>query len=164
MGTADEMPSGDAPLPVGGCSKAKDETLTEELLQKLLQSASPEAYLADLPSYDRTLADYLGELLRERSLRRSEVIRRSGINATFGYQIFQGTRRPGRDNALALAMALGCNLRQTQRLLRLAGLSELWCKDRRDAIVIFCIAHGFSLQRCDEELYRLGEQTLTHAE
>ena len=136
----------------------------DTLLQKLLQSASPEAYLADLPSYDRTLADYLGELLRGRGLRRSEVIRRSGINATFGYQIFQGTRRPGRDNALALAMALGCNLRQTQRLLRLAGLSELWCKDRREAIVIFCIAHGFSLQRCDEELYRLGEQTLTHAE
>ena len=42
-----------------------------------------------------------------------------------------------------LAFGLKCTLRETQRLLRLAGVSELWCKQRRDAIIIWCIRNGF---------------------
>ena len=55
---------------------------------------------------------------------------------------------------------LNCDLRETQRLLRLAGVSELWCKQRRDAIIIWCIEHGFDLTATDNELQRLGEQPL----
>ncbi|WP_423734817.1 hypothetical protein [Bifidobacterium primatium] len=51
------------------------------------------------------------------------------------YDVFAGKRRPGRDHAIKLAFGLGCDLRETQRLLRLAGVSELWCKQRRDVIV-----------------------------
>lgn len=141
---------------------SEPETLTEELLDQLLKSATPDAYLDELPKYDRTLAQYLDSLLDEHGLKKSQVIRSCGINATFGYQIFQGTRKPGRDHALMLAFGLRCSLRETQRLLRLAGVSELWCKNRRDAIIIYCISHGMSLQQCDDELYRLHEDTLTH--
>ena len=35
-------------------------------------------------------------------------------------------------------------------------MNELYCKDRRDAIIIFCIDRGYSLRRVDDELYRLG--------
>lgn len=136
------------------------EPLTDELLQKLLASATPEAYLmsADLP--DRSLADYIQQLLEEKGLKRSDVIRASGLNTTFGYQVIQGTRNIGRDNAIMLALGLRCTLQETQRLLRLAGVSELWCKVRRDAIIIFCVEHGMTRAECDDELYRLGEKTL----
>ena len=59
-----------------------------------------------------------------------------------------------------LAFGLHCDLRQTQRLLRLAGVSELWCKQRRDAILIWCIDHGYTREQADDELFRLGEKTL----
>ncbi len=49
---------------------------------------------------------------------------------------------------------------KTQRLLRLAGVSELWPKVRRDAIVIWSIKEGLSREECDDELWRLGEKTL----
>ena len=52
------------------------------------------------------------------------------------------------------------DLREANRLLRIAGVSDLYCKNRRDAIVIFCLDRGYSLRRTDEELYRLCEQTL----
>ena len=51
-------------------------------------------------------------------------------------------------------------LRETQRLLRLAGVSELYCKQRRDAIIIWCIQNGRDLPATDDELYRMGEDTL----
>lgn len=143
---------------------APEERLTEELLEQLLASATPEAYLADAPTEDRSLAEFLTALLAEKGLKRSDVIRAAGINATFGYQIFQGTRKPGRDSAIMLAFGLGCDLRETQRLLRLAGVSELWCKIRRDAILIFAVEHGFTREQADDELWRLGEKTLLSEE
>ena len=88
------------------------------------------------------------------------MCRESKLNSTFVYDIFSGKSPPGRDNALRLAFGLRCNLRETQRLLRLAGASELWPKSRRDAIIIWCIEQGCSLDECDEELWRLNEKTL----
>lgn len=138
----------------------KEERLTEELLERLLAAATPEAYLDEDLTVDRALSDYLHELLDEKGLSRADVIRSSGLNATFCYQIFQGTRRPGRDHAIMLAFGLSCTLRETQRLLRLAGVSELWCKQRRDAILIWCVENGLSRAEADDELWRLGERTL----
>lgn len=142
-----------------------EEHITEELLERLLASATPEAYLSTLGAgddqQDTTLAAYLGQLLGEHGLSRAEAIRAAGVNATYGYQIFQGTRpHPSRDNAIMLAFGLGCTLREAQRLLRFAGVDELWCRRRRDAIVIFCLEHGLSRAACDDELWRLGEHTL----
>ena len=83
---------------------------------------------------------------------------------TFGYQAFSGERNLGRDNAIMMAFGLHCTLQETQRLLRLAGASELWPKVPRDAIIIFCLEHGMTRVQCDDELYRLGEPTLLSAE
>lgn len=116
-----------------------EEHLTEELLDRLLASASIEQYLDEGLVSARTLTDYLFDRMEAHDLRRADVVRASGLNATVVYDIFSGKSRPGRDHAIMLAFGLKCTLRETQRLLRLAGVSELWCKQRRDAIIIWCI-------------------------
>lgn len=136
------------------------ERLTGELLEQLLSAPSPEAYLDEGLTIDRTLPEYLEQLRAEKGLKRSEVIRASDLNGTFVYDVFKGKSRLGRDNAIMLALGMGCTLLETQRLLRLDGVSELWPKVRRDAIIIWCVNHGFSRLQTDEELYRLGEKTL----
>lgn len=152
---------GQAVADVSGNEPAPEKKrLTEDLLERLLASSSIEAYLGDEAPVDRALPDYLNELLAEKGLKRSEVIRASGINPTFAYDIFSGKSKPGRDHAIMLAFGLQCDLRQTQRLLRQAGVSELWPKIRRDAIVIWCIEQGLSRERTDDELFRFGERTL----
>lgn len=138
-----------------------EERITEELLERLLASATPEAYLsAPDATVERALPDYLHELLDAHGLKRADVVRASGINATVVYDIFSGKSRPGRDHAIMLAFGLGCDLRECQRLLRLAGVSELWCKVRRDAVLIWCVERGLTREEADDELYRLGEKTL----
>ncbi|MBQ6524630.1 MAG: XRE family transcriptional regulator [Atopobiaceae bacterium] len=138
--------------------------MTEELLERLLASATPEAYLSTTQTDDRSLADYLLDLIDAHGVTRADVVRGSAVNSTFVYQVFSGTRKIGRDNAIKLAFGIGCTLREAQRLLRHAGVSELWCKNRRDAIIIYAIEHGFTLAECDDELYRLGEDTLVPKE
>lgn len=44
---------------------------------------------------------------------------------------------------------------------RRGGCNELYCKNRRDAIIIFCIDHGETLQTADEQLYAFHEDTIT---
>lgn len=139
---------------------ALDAHLTEELLERLLAGNDIESYLDAGQAGDLALTDHLNELLHRSGLTRAAVSRASGINATVIYDIFSGKSRPGRDHAIMLAFGLGCGLRDTQRLLRLAGVSELWCKQRRDAIIIWCIQQGFDRTATDDELYRLGEATL----
>ena len=136
------------------------ERLTEDLLRHIIAASSPDEYLAEGETVDRSLSDYLFDLLRERVIKRADVVRASGLHQTVVYDIFSGKSYPGRDNAIMLAFGLGCDLVETQRLLRLAGVSELWPKVRRDAIVIWSIKEGLSREECDDELWRLGEKTL----
>ena len=137
-----------------------EEHLTEELLDRLLASASIEQYLDEGLVSARTLTDYLFDRMEAHDLRRADVVRASGLNATVVYDIFSGKSRPGHDHAIMLALGIGCTLRETQRLLRLDSVAELWRKARRDAIVIWCIERGMSRACTDDELYRLGEKTL----
>lgn len=136
------------------------EPLTEELLNELLESPSPEQFASKHDLRTPSLPEYLAQLLEEHDLVRAKVVREAGINETFGWQIFKGERGCGRDKALALAFAMNLDLRETNRLLQAAGQSALYCKNRRDAIIIFCMEKGLPLRRTDEELYRFGEATI----
>lgn len=136
------------------------ERLTEELLYELLNSSNVDAYLGNTETCNKTLAEYLQELLNEKHLERSHVVRMANLNETFGYQIFVGQRNPSRNKVLQIAFAMALSLRETNRALTYAGLSELYCKNRRDAIIIWCIDHSYSLVKVNEELYRLSEETI----
>ena len=107
--------------------------LTEELLAELLDAPSIDGYVAghDFPA--TTLSAYLQQLLDEKGLARSRVVRMADLNETFGYQIFTGARNPSRDKVLQIAFAMALTLRETNRALTAAGVSNLNCKSRRDA-------------------------------
>lgn len=141
--------------------KRVEEPLTEDMLAELLEAPDPARFIRKADVGQRDLSGYLNQLLEERSLKRAAVVRAAGINETFGYQIFTGARRASRDNLLKIAFALGLSLRETNRLLKAGGANELYCKNRRDAIIIFSISHGYSLQKTEEELYRFDEPTIS---
>lgn len=134
--------------------------LTEQLLDELLSSPTPDAYIDSRDPGTTTLSEYLNQLLTEKSLKRSEVVRMANLNETFGYQIFTGARNASRNKILQIALAMALTLRETNRALTFAGVSTLYPRNRRDAIIIFCIDRGCSLQKTNEELYRFGEETI----
>lgn len=136
------------------------EPLTDELLDELLSAPDPHSFAKEHHISTRTLPDYLQQLLDEHDLVRADIIREAGLNETFGYQIFMGQRGASRNKVLQLAFAMGCTLREANRFLQAAGANELYCKNRRDAIIIFCLDHGYGLRKTDEELYRFNEDTI----
>lgn len=136
------------------------ERLTEEVLQELLEAPSLDGFIGSHDFSAATLPDFLEDMLQKKGLKRSRVVRMADLNETFGYQIFTGARNPSRDKVLQIAFAMALSLRETNRALKAAGASSLDPKCRRDAIIIFCIDQGCSLQKVNEELYRLGENTV----
>lgn len=136
------------------------EKLTEELLSELLDAPTIDGFVAKNVLGHRKLGEYLEELLEQKGLKRSQVVHMANLNETFGYQIFTGQRNPSRNKVLQIAFAMALSLRETNRVLEAAGVSSLYSKDRRDAIIIFCLDRGCSLQKVNEELYRFGEETL----
>ncbi len=139
------------------------EPLTEELLDELVSSSNLGDFLEehDRDVTERSLSDYLQQLLAEKNLKQSRVVRMSGLAEHYGREIFSGKKcHPDRDKVLSIALAMALDLRETNRLLTAAGVSELYPKNRRDAIIIFCLDRGCSLQKVNEELYRFGERTV----
>jgi hypothetical protein len=138
-----------------------EEKLTEELLNELLFSDSLETFLVkDLTDAREGLPEHLNYLLLKKNLKKSEVVKRSRLNSTFAYQIFSGDRNASRNKMLQLAFAMGLDLRETQGLLKLSGANELYCKDRRDAIIIYCITKQMTLGDADDTLFGFKESTI----
>ena len=109
--------------------------------------------------------DAFVERLEEKGLRKADVVRDSGLNQTYCYELLSGRKSgPKRNKVIMLAFGLHCDLTETQRLLRRAGHAELWSKVERDAIIIHCIQHGRTRLQTDDELFRLGYETLVSEE
>lgn len=100
-------------------SKRKDSTTA--LLDGIFKASTLNNFLKEhgealqLP----TLPKYLEALCREKGMMRAEVVRRAGIDRSFGFQIFQGAKNPSRDKVIQLAIGFGLGYEEAQALFRL---------------------------------------------
>ncbi len=121
-----------------------DEKTTAELM-KVLNSARSEEDIGNyIAKLDADLAKagvgvYLACKIDEYGLKNSEAFKRAEIERTYGYQILNGTRKPGRDKIVALGLACHFNLKEVQTALSISGEGTLYYKNRRDAVLIYCI-------------------------
>ena len=108
----------------------------------------------------QTLSQLLEQLLAEKGLKKSQVIKKAEISEVYGYQIFSGIRIPDRKKLLALAIGMTLNIEQTQKLLKCAGYPPLYAKIPMDSIVLFGLCKGMGVVQINEMLYDYGQETL----
>ncbi|MGN1377779.1 MAG: helix-turn-helix domain-containing protein [Dorea sp.] len=109
---------------------------------------------------DTTFPEYIGHRMEEAGMSLSQLICEAQIQRNYGYQILNGTKKPGRDKVIALCMALKLPLSEVQRALTIVQAGVLYPKQRRDSIVIFCINNGMSVLETNDLLDQLGEAIL----
>ena len=110
------------------------------------------------------LSKYLMELLARKGLKRAQVVEDSGVDKAFVYQIFNGSKRPSRDKLIAITFGMRHNEEETQRVLKIAGHSELYPRVPRDALILFSIQRGMDIWQTDDALDKNGFLTLLSAE
>ena len=92
----------------------------------------------------------------QREMLPARVIEQSEIERTYGHQLFNGTRRPSRDKVIQLALGLGLNVEEAQRLLRAAGKSPLYPRLKRDAVILYGIQKKLPILAVQESLTKYG--------
>lgn len=124
-------------------------------LQNLLEATSFRAFLEKNRDHmlTQTLSEHLMMLLAQKNLRRSDVVRDSGLERTYIYQIFNGEKKPSRDKLIAIAFGLHLSVEETQRMLKLGGCSELYPRVARDAVILFAINREQGIREADRLLY-----------
>lgn len=125
-------------------SKRKDSTDT--LLDGIFKASALDDFVKkhedalQIP----TLPEYLNALCREKRMIRAEVVRRAGIDRSFGFQIFQGVKNPSRDKIIQLAVGFGLGYEEAQALIKTAQKPALYPRIKRDAAIIYCLIRHLS--------------------
>lgn len=135
---------------------------TQELLEVLSKSKKIEEYIVENNSefINIPLCKYIDNIIKEKKLKKPDIINKSNINVQYAYQIFGGKKMPSRTKVLQLIFGMELDLTTANRILRIAGFSELYSRNQRDSIIIYAINNNLSLIECNEILYDLGEDIL----
>lgn len=104
--------------------------------------------------------DYLMKLFQDAGISKVTLAKRAETSEIYLYQIFSGARMPSRDRVLCLSFGLPATLAQTQELLRIGGMAQLYPKNKRDAIIIYGLTHGQTLPQVNELLFAESKETL----
>ncbi len=138
--------------------KLKKTVNLEEAIRKKADIEELKEILSEIE--EKTLAQQLNQLLAERNLLIAEIIKKTALDRTYAYQIFDGRRIPGRDKVLQIAIALSCTVDMTNCLLTLSKHQKLYAKVKRDAALILMIEKKFQLSEVNYQLEWLGFEVL----
>ena len=129
---------------------------TEELIHQIKeQKINALSFLEQREYSCPSVSIYLNDLLAEHRMETKDAIRRLGLERTYGYQLFNGTRKPTRTLLIRLAILLGLGLEETNRLLKIGRKEILYPRIREDAAAIFAIEKRLPLSQFDELMERL---------
>lgn len=136
---------------------------TEELLNEIKSTNEIQKFI-DSNSGEFTsepLHKLLCEMIKNKGLKKSDVVKRSGLNRVYAYQILQGRRLPSRDKLIALCFGLRITLDETNDVLKSAGFAKLYARSKRDSLIIFAINSKKSIFVVNELLFDNGFEILT---
>lgn len=129
---------------------------TNELIHQIKEQKTEDSSFLYQKDYAcPSIHIYLNDLLHSHGKEIRQVIRQLNIERTYGYQMFNGTRKPTRHFLLRLAVLLGLSLDETNRLLKIGHKEILYPRIRTDAAVIFAIEKKWSLEKLDALLEEL---------
>lgn len=137
---------------------------TSDLMDKLISTDSPEEldqYLNEIRNkYPKELKSYINAILTEKGMSIADMQKKSCIDRTYIYQIMDGSKHPGRDKIIAMAIACGMTLPECQRALEIAQQGILYAKDRRDSLIIYAINKKMSIMDLNSLLEEYKLQAL----
>lgn len=135
---------------------------TDDLRQELMESADLDRFLCENEgSFEAEECGVMLErLLESRGYSKAELARRAGMSTVYLYQILSGRRKPSRDRLICLCFGLGCSLDMAQELLKKNGFLGLYPKNRRDAIILYSLSKGSTLQETNDKLFLEKEDGL----
>ena len=139
-----------------------DKKNTDGLQQELMDSTDLSQFLARNQEQfvDKSVAELLNHLFEKKNISKAALAKQAGMSEIYLHQIFAGRRTPSRNRLLCLCYGLEASIEETQELLRLCGMAELYPKLKRDAIIYYGLLHKLDLFVINDKLFDENEDTL----
>ena len=145
---------------------------TDEL-DSLLEKVDPghlDDYLEASKKYminaPKEFSYYVKDLLSEKRVKLKDLYLLAGVSESYGSKILSMEKHTkDRDLILRICLAGRFSLEETNRALKLYGMSELYAQDPRDACLIVAIHHRiYDLLMIDDVLVKRGLLKITAEE
>lgn len=135
---------------------------TEQLTNDIIASNDIKDFLKNNKSelIHKEFHHFLMDIIVEKDLENRAIIEKSQINRVYFYHLLSGKRKPSRDKIIQLSFGLSLSVEETQLLLKVSNMKELYSKQKRDAIILFAITHKMSLIETEILLDDENEQLL----
>lgn len=136
--------------------------VTKEMTKKLVSAVEyEEFYESNKESFiDITLSEYLLKLMAEKNLTVAQIVKSTGMG-DYVYKLINGKKEhPSRDILIRLAFGMKLGVDEVSAMMRITHFHELDSRDKRDAVILFCMNKQYDLQRTNEMLYELQLKTL----
>ena len=139
-----------------------DKKNTDGLQQELMDSTDLSQFLSRNQEQfvDKSVAELLNHLFEKKNISKAVLAKQAGMSEIYLHQIFAGRRTPSRNRLLCLCYGLEASIEETQELLRLCGMAELYPKLKRDAIIYYGLLHKLDLFVINDKLFNENEDTL----
>lgn len=136
----------------------KSEKNTQDLLDALGKCEEfGKFYEENLECFaDKPLFEELCILQERSGMKKAEIIKTANISDIYGYQIFEGLRRPDRKKLLCLLIAMHTSFADAQRILKCSGYPPLYPKIPADCVVIYGLCHKMNIIDINLLLFKYG--------
>lgn len=122
----------------------------ENRIDKMKDQNDLEHFLKEY--HEPTLLRKMEELVEKYNVKLSKIQVDSGISRSLFYAMISGSRTPKKQHVLRIAFALNLSLEETNELLKIAKLKELYAKNKEDAVILFGLKNNLSIYQIDELL------------
>ena len=135
---------------------------TDNLQQELMDSPDLTRFLSQNQDQfvNKSTAELLNLLFEKKNISKAALAKQSGMSEIYLHQIFAGRRNPSRNRLLCLCYGLEASIEETQELLKLCGMAQLYPKLKRDAIIYYGLRHKLNLFEINDKLFDENEETL----
>ncbi|MDO4198446.1 MAG: hypothetical protein Q4D13_05610 [Erysipelotrichaceae bacterium] len=138
------------------------EIKTSELEEILLNKTNKE-YIEEINKLNEiSFSDYYKNEINSNGISQNEIFYKCGISDSYGYKILSGEKHTSnKDLIIMLCVAGNLDLEKTQRCLKLYGMSPLYIKIKREALIMKCINnHNYNLYYINQLLENEGYEIL----
>ena len=135
---------------------------TDNLCQELMDSPNLTQFLSQNKDQfvNVNLSELLNQLFESKNISKAALAKQSGMSEIYLHQIFAGRRNPSRNRLICLCYGLEATVEETQQLLRLCNMAQLYPKLKRDAIIYYGLQHKLGLYEINDRLFDEDEETL----
>ena len=135
---------------------------TDNLQQELINAPDLNQFLSQNQKQfvNPNVAELLNRLFERKNISKASLAKQAGMSEIYPHQIFAGRRNPSRNRLLCLCFGLDASVEETQELLKLCGMAQLYPKLKRDAIIYYGLLHGLPLFEINDKLFDEDEEIL----